>query len=77
MMKLALVLVRRYINTHNLRDTVRLVMQVHDQLTTICKKDYSAEWSIKLTELMEEAARVIIPSGLLKAETNISERWQK
>jgi hypothetical protein len=77
MMKLALVLVRRYVNKYNLRDTVKLVMQVHDQLTTLSKKDYADEWAVKLTELMEEAAKVIIPSGLLKAETNITERWSK
>jgi superfamily II DNA or RNA helicase len=30
-----------------------------------------------MTELMEEAALKIIPNGLLKAETNISECWEK
>lgn len=77
MMKLALVLVRRYINKNNLRDKVKIVMQVHDQLTTLAKKDFADEWAIKLTQLMEAAAKVIIPSGLLKAETNITERWSK
>ena len=77
MMKLALILIRRYINKHNLRDKVKLVMQVHDQATTLAKKEYAEEWKIILTGLMEQAAKVIIPSGLLKAETNITTRWEK
>lgn len=77
MTKLALVLVRREINQNNLRDTVKLVMQVHDQVTTLSKQHYAEQWKVRLTELMEQAAKVIIPSGLLKAESSISERWQK
>jgi len=30
-----------------------------------------------MTELMEKAAIKIIPNGLLKADTNISETWEK
>lgn len=77
MMKLALVYTRRYIHKNKLRSKVKLSMQVHDQLTTMCHKDFAEEWKIKLTELMEEAAKVIIPSGLLKADTQISEKWTK
>lgn len=77
MMKLALVLTRRYINKNNLRNTVKLVMQVHDQLTTMVKRDFAEQWAVILTNLMEDAAKVIIPSGLLKADTQITERWQK
>lgn len=77
MTKLALVLVRREINQNKLRGTVKLVMQVHDQITTSSKKHFAEQWKVKLTELMEQAAKVIIPSGLLKAEVGITERWQK
>lgn len=77
MTKLALVLIRRYINDNGLRDIVKLVMQVHDQVTTLSNKDYAEKWGVTLTELMEIAAKVVIPSGLLKAETNITDRWSK
>lgn len=77
MTKLALVYIRDYINDNNLRDKVKLVMQVHDQVDTICHKDYADVWQNKMTELMERAAKVVIPSGLLTSETNITEKWTK
>lgn len=77
MMKVAMVLVRRYIYDNNLQDKVRIVAQVHDQLTTICKKEVADEWKTAFDGLMQEAARVFIPSGILKAETNITPVWTK
>lgn len=58
-------------------DKVRLVMQVHDQVDSNSKEDYAPVWAKRQTELMEEAAKFIIPSGLLKAETTITSRWEK
>ena len=75
MTKLALVIVRDFIRKNNV--PVKIVMTVHDQIDTVCSKEYSEEWKVKMTELMEEAALKIIPNGLLKAETNISECWEK
>lgn len=75
--KLSLCLIRWYIEDNNLRDRVRLWMQVHDQNTTIARRDYAEEWKPKLTELMREAGRVVVTNGLLDAETNITERWSK
>lgn len=77
MMKVAVCMVYNYIHNNQLEDRVRMVMQVHDQLDTICREDYSEEWKLKLTELMEAAAKVIIPTGILKAETQITIRWSK
>tara|TARA_R100001198_G_scaffold96092_1_gene84471 strand:- start:2882 stop:4774 length:1893 start_codon:yes stop_codon:yes gene_type:complete len=75
MTKCALVLMHDYIRDNKI--PVKLVMTVHDQIDTICKADYADEWKIKMTELMEEAAQVIVTNGLLKADTHISETWQK
>ena len=77
MTKLALVKVYDYIQANQLQDRVKIVMTVHDQIDTICHKDYAGEWSKILTNLMEEAADVIITNRLLKAETEISEVWKK
>ncbi len=52
-------------------------MTVHDQIDTICKQEVADEWKVKMTELMEEAANTIVTNELLKADTNISERWEK
>ena len=64
-----------YIKDNNL--PVKLVMTVHDQIDTVCLSTYADKWKIKMTELMEEAAKYIITNGLLKADTHISETWKK
>ena len=76
MTKKALILIREEIQ-RSWQDKVKLVMTVHDQIDTICIKECSKEWSSKMTELMEAAAKEILPSGLLKAETNITSCWEK
>lgn len=75
MTKLALIYLYEEIQDNNL--PVTIVMTVHDQIDTICKEEYSKQWQLRMTELMEKAAKVIIPNGLLKAETHISPTWEK
>ena len=77
MTKLALVLMRNHIADNNLSDKVKLVMQVHDQIDTICHKDYAEVWQKDMTRIMEDAAKVVIPSGLLTSDTNITDKWTK
>jgi DNA polymerase-1 len=77
MTKLALVKIRRHINVNKLSTIVKLTMQVHDQVDTICHKDYASIWQRDMTSIMESAAKVVIPSGLLTSETNITEKWTK
>jgi len=75
MCKSALVMVRDYIISNQL--PVKLVMTVHDQIDTIVHESYADTWCTKLREIMEESTLDIIPSGLLKAETEISTVWKK
>lgn len=75
MTKLALVYARRSINGYKL--PVQLVMTVHDQIDTIAHRDFAVEWRGKLEEIMELAALQVIRNGLLKADTNISLKWEK
>lgn len=76
MTKLALIYIYKEIQA-NWEDSVKIVMTVHDQIDTICKQEVADAWAVKMTELMEKAAIKIIPNGLLKADTNISETWEK
>lgn len=75
--KLSLCLIRWYIEDNGLRDRVKLWMQVHDQNSTLARKDYAEEWKPILTDLMRQAGQVVVTNGLLDAETNITERWSK
>jgi DNA polymerase I-like protein with 3'-5' exonuclease and polymerase domains len=75
MCKFALILVRDYIRENKV--PVKIVMAVHDQIDTIVHKDYAEEWCKELDRLMFESTLPTIPSGLLKADTNISNVWEK
>lgn len=75
--KVAICMVMWELDEKDLHDTVKLVLQVHDQLDTVARDDYAEKWKPRLTEIMEEAARLIIPNGLLKAETTITPVWSK
>ena len=75
MTKYALYLIRKDIMENDL--PVKLIMTVHDQIDTICKEDYAKTWEIRMTKLMEMAADLIIKNKLLKADTEISDKWKK
>jgi DNA polymerase-1 len=77
MMKVAVRDVYNHIHTHKLSDRVHMKMQVHDQLDCVVRDDFKEEWAKIQTQLMEAAAKVFIPSGILKAETTITPRWSK
>ena len=75
MTKLALVLIHKHVKENNL--PVKIIMTVHDQIDTICPREYAEEWKVVMTELMERAANTVIKNGLLKAETSITKVWSK
>jgi DNA polymerase-1 len=75
MTKLALVYMRGAIKAGNY--PVKIVMTVHDQIDTICEESFADTWSVRMTEIMEQAALKVVTNGLLKADTNISKSWEK
>jgi DNA polymerase-1 len=77
MIKLALALTRKYLNDNDLRDKVKIVLTVHDEINTITTKEFSDTWKLKLKEIMEKAAQVIVPSNLIRVEPTISLQWEK
>lgn len=77
MVKVAMVTIRSFIRDNNLWETVKLVAQVHDQITTTCVDEKCEWWKVEMDRLMCEAGELIIPSGILKADTNITPTWTK
>lgn len=75
--KMAMCYIYDYIHSNNLQDEVHLLLNVHDQLTTACVEEKAEWWKIQMDKLMCDAARVVIPTGILKADTNISDFWTK
>lgn len=75
--KCAMVLVREYIRDHDLWDDIRLCAQVHDQVTTIARDTIKEQWKDTFDLLMKDAGRIVIPTGILRADTNITPVWTK
>jgi DNA polymerase I-like protein with 3'-5' exonuclease and polymerase domains len=75
--KVAMWIVRDYIRENNLRDIVKFQMQVHDQITTKCVNSFVDEWKPILDRLMRDAAKLVIPTGILVADTQSSPVWTK
>lgn len=75
--KLAMWFTYKYIRDNNLKDKVHILLNVHDQLTTACVPEITEEWMQVFDKLMCDAALKIIPSGILKADTNRSSTWTK
>lgn len=77
MAKISIILIRWYLDEHNLNGVVKQVMQVHDQDDTITRDDFKDDWALKLRDIMEEAALFLIPNGLVKADVQITPSWSK
>jgi len=75
--KTASVLIRNYIHDNGLEHLIKPNLQVHDENVSIVRDDLADMWLAKKKELMEEAAKFSIPSGLLKADTGLSQAWTK
>lgn len=75
--KVAMVMIRQYIRDHDLWDKVKIVAQVHDQITTICRREFAEQWKPIMDQIMKDAGKVVIPSGILKADTQLTECWTK
>ena len=75
MIKIAMINMRRWINTENLRDVVQMFVQVHDEINLNSRDDYAELTAQKLTEFMEKAAEIVLNNTLLKAESEITKKW--
>lgn len=77
MIKLAMWKTYKYIRDNDLTERVHILLNVHDQLTTEAHPDFAVEWKNTFDFLMVEAGKVIVTSGILKADTAISPFWTK
>jgi len=77
MIKLAMWLTYKFVRDNNLQDRIHILLNVHDQLTTACVAELAPWWKVEFDKLMVQAGKVIVTSGILKADTNISDVWTK
>lgn len=77
MMKLAMVKVRCWIRDNNMWDTVKMVLQVHDELVINVKDESIEMFKPVLQKLMIEAGRVIVDSIPMASSCKVSKKWSK
>jgi len=77
MTKLAVWLMFETIHGGELEPYVKLVMQVHDQITARVEQSHAEQWKTLQHACMLEAAKFVIKDGSLGAETNITPVWTK
>lgn len=69
------------INIQNIIDDnnypVQIILQVYDELQTICKEEFAEEWKIILEREMINAAKIVIKSIPVEVDCKISSCWQK
>ena len=75
MMKLALVKMRNYINTHKL--PIKIVGQVHDEASCEVPDELTEQWARIQERLMLEAGAEIIKDIPMTSDATITQEWQK
>lgn len=70
-------LMYKWLREHNLQDVIHLVLQVHDQITTVCDDSVKEMWKEQMDKLMCDAGKIVVKNGLLKADTQITKMWTK
>jgi len=76
-LKIASVLIRRWIKQSNLRGKTKILLPVHDELLMEPIDEVAELTAEKLTHYMELAGKLSLKSDLLKAGSYIAEHWIK
>jgi len=77
MIKLALALISEKISKDNLYDKVKIVSQVHDEITCEVRDDFIDEWKLIQEDLMVSAGKEICQSVDMVVDGTITQEWCK
>ena len=77
MIKLALALISEKISKDNLYDKVRIVSQVHDEITCEVRDDFIDEWKLIQEDLMVSAGKEICQSVDMVVDGTTTQEWCK
>lgn len=78
-LKVALVLLRRWINNNNLREHIQIAMPYHDEAVLYARDtdSYVQLAKEKLEHYMKLSGKLLLKNNLLKAEAKVSNYWIK
>jgi DNA polymerase-1 len=71
-MKKAMIEIDDWIKSENLSNSVKMLLQVHDELLFEVKKDFVKEATVKIIEIMENVIKLKVP---IVAEAKIGDNW--
>lgn len=76
-LKIACVLLRRWILNNNYQNDISIALPVHDQLLLYAKEEVSEVAAKNLEHYMLLAGRLVLKNNLLRAKAKISDYWIK
>jgi DNA polymerase I-like protein with 3'-5' exonuclease and polymerase domains len=56
---------------------VQIVMQIYDEIQTVCREEFAEEWRTILEQEMIKAAQIVIKSIPVEVDCKISQYWSK
>lgn len=75
--KSALVMIKSYLERNWISDCVDIIFQLHDATLTQFNPEQIPEWPSIHCELMEQAAEINVPGGLIKGDVSVTDYWTK
>jgi DNA polymerase I-like protein with 3'-5' exonuclease and polymerase domains len=75
--KAAMVMIKSYIERNWIADCVEINFQLHDATLTQFDPIQIPEWPKIHCTLMEEAAEINVPGGLIKGDSSVTDYWTK
>jgi hypothetical protein len=76
-LKVACVLLRRWINNNNLREHIQIMQPYHDQIILYARIGYEQLAVDNLERIMRLAGKLLLKNDLLRAKAGISDWWVK
>jgi DNA polymerase-1 len=76
-LKIACVLLRRWIIQNSLQDKVQIALPPHDEILLYVKEDFAEQAAPKLEHYMQLAGKLVLKTDLLRAKSLISDYWKK
>lgn len=76
-LKIACVLIRRWINHNNLQDLVQIALPPHDEILLYAREEFAEEAASKLEHYMQLAGKLVLKTDLLRAKATIDDYWKK
>jgi DNA polymerase I-like protein with 3'-5' exonuclease and polymerase domains len=76
-LKVACVLLRRWINQSNLREHVQFMQPYHDQILLYAREGYEQVTATNLERIMKLSGKLLLKNDLLRATASISTHWIK